>query len=249
MLKPPAAFPARRSARLDRRRHRYAPDLVAGVDLYLQTTRIPEDERYYAKNALRLIDATISPRARRRGAAGAYPAAPRAVIARLARDLLEVAEPILAQSPCLLPADQGHRRGAGQPAAIIATLRQYALPSSTQTLATRANAPQNRRRSSCAAFFAAGGRAPFDPVEPRLLLDRPRSRPRRCSHGRAWVNGATQFGSGGAHRTRPRRVAQSRTRGIVQDELGEPVVIAAGHEPPADVLQRMLLSIRGSGGQ
>ena len=118
MLKPPTAFSSLEGL-LDLDRHDgidMRPTLLRVLtDLYLQKrTHPPEDERYYTELALRLIDATDLP-ARKALAArlAPYPAAPRAVIARLARDVLEVAEPILTQSP--LPharRPQGHRRGA-----------------------------------------------------------------------------------------------------------------------------------------
>src|ERR1019366_5335434 len=73
------------------------------TDLYLQKpTHPPDDERYYTELALRLIGSTDVP-ARAPGAErlAPYPAAPRAVILRLARDVIDVAGPILRHSPCL----------------------------------------------------------------------------------------------------------------------------------------------------
>src|SRR5262249_18516340 len=56
--------------------------------------------------ALRLIDATeISDRTVLAARLAAYPAAPRPVIARLARDVIAVAATILERSPCLAAAD------------------------------------------------------------------------------------------------------------------------------------------------
>ena len=71
--------------------------------LYLQRpTHPPEDEHYYTELALRLIDAAdLSERAALAARLAPYPSAPRAVIARLARDVIEVAAPILKHSPCL----------------------------------------------------------------------------------------------------------------------------------------------------
>ncbi|MGZ3328353.1 MAG: DUF2336 domain-containing protein, partial [Xanthobacteraceae bacterium] len=93
-------------------------DLGSGIDmrttllrvlthLYLQRpTHTPEDEHYYTELALRLIDAAdISERAALAARLAPYPSAPRPVIDRLARDVIEVAAPILKDSPCLTCAD------------------------------------------------------------------------------------------------------------------------------------------------
>jgi hypothetical protein len=87
-------------------------DLGTGIDmrttllrvlthLYLQRpTHTPEDEHYYTELALRLIDAAdISERAALAARLAPYPSAPRPVIDRLARDVIEVAAPILKDSP------------------------------------------------------------------------------------------------------------------------------------------------------
>src|SRR5262249_45768325 len=77
------------------------------TDLYLQRpAHTPEDERYYTELPLRLIDATDIPERAVLGARlASYPAAPHPVIARLARDEIDVAGPILAYSPCLTATD------------------------------------------------------------------------------------------------------------------------------------------------
>src|SRR5947208_10798422 len=76
------------------------------TDLYLQrTAHTPEDERYYTELALRLIDAVdASARAALAVRLATYPSAPHAVIERLARDVIEVAGPILQHSPGLTAA-------------------------------------------------------------------------------------------------------------------------------------------------
>jgi len=140
------------------------------TDLYLQKrTHPPEDERYYTELALRLIDATDIPaRAALAARLAPYPAAPRAVVACLARDVLEVAEPILKQSPCLTPADLKaivEERGPAY-AAIIATRGQPAVPVAQENaLPAAANAaPESEASELCELFYAAG--AP----ERRLIL-------------------------------------------------------------------------------
>src|SRR5262249_32058871 len=75
------------------------------TDLYLQrATHTPEEEHYYTELALRLIEATdVAERAVLAARLAAYASAPAPVIGRLARDVVEVAAPILAHSPCLAP--------------------------------------------------------------------------------------------------------------------------------------------------
>src|SRR5262249_59878475 len=72
------------------------------TDLYLQRPiHTPEDEHYYTELALRLIDATeISERAALAARLASYQSAPKPVLERLARDVIEVAGPILEHSPC-----------------------------------------------------------------------------------------------------------------------------------------------------
>src|SRR5215468_9319809 len=74
------------------------------TDLYLQRPiHTPEDEHYYTELALRLIDATeVSERAALAARLASYPSAPQPVLERLARDVVEVAGPILERSPWLL---------------------------------------------------------------------------------------------------------------------------------------------------
>ena len=125
MMKPPAAFAGLEDLLdlghgngIDMR-----PTLLRVLtDLYLQRpTHTPEDERYYTELAFRLIDATdVSARAALAARLAAYPSAPARVIERLARDVIEVAAPILAHSPCLTPADlaRSPRSAAGAHAEI-----------------------------------------------------------------------------------------------------------------------------------
>src|SRR2546427_20916 len=81
----------------------YATLLRVLTDLYLQRPiHTPEDEHYYTELALRLIDATeVSERAALAARLASYPSAPQPVLERLARDVVEVAGPILERSPWL----------------------------------------------------------------------------------------------------------------------------------------------------
>ena len=197
------------------------------TDLYLQKRTHPPGRRALLHRARLAADRCHrSPRAQAALAArlAPYPAAPRAVIARLARDVIEVAEPILTQSPCLTPADLeaiAEERGPAY-AAIIATRGQpgRCRSSARATVPMQANAsPESEAVELCELFYR-GGRAgaPPDPDESRLLLDRslaaalPDAAHRRLAPG---IGGpATQFGSGRARaRARARRIAQRKRAG------------------------------------
>src|ERR1700751_2337322 len=73
------------------------------TDLYVQKpVHTAEEERHYTELALRLIDAVdVTTRATAARKLAAYPNAPLAVVRRLARDVIEVAEPVLTQSRVL----------------------------------------------------------------------------------------------------------------------------------------------------
>jgi hypothetical protein len=73
------------------------------TDLYVQKpAHTLDEETHYTELVLRLLDAVDAPtRAIVAHKLSAYPAAPRAVVLRLARDVIEVAEPVLRHSPCL----------------------------------------------------------------------------------------------------------------------------------------------------
>src|SRR5215471_4039337 len=93
---------------LDREGVDIRPTLLRVItDQYLQTAvHTPDEERQFTELALRLIDETeVATRAAVAKRLAHHPSAPRAVISRLARDVLDVAEPILLHSPCLTPAD------------------------------------------------------------------------------------------------------------------------------------------------
>lgn len=80
------------------------PTLVRVLtDLYVQKPlHTSEEEQHYTELVLRLIDAVdISTRAIVARKLANYAAAPAKVVRRLARDVPEVAEPVLANSPCL----------------------------------------------------------------------------------------------------------------------------------------------------
>jgi len=73
------------------------------TDLYVQKrAHTLDEETHYTELVLRLLDGVdLATRAVVAHKLAAYPAAPRAVVIRLARDVIEVAEPVLRLSPCL----------------------------------------------------------------------------------------------------------------------------------------------------
>src|SRR5437764_7022355 len=77
------------------------------TDLYVQkATHSSEEERHYTELALRLIDSVdLATRVTVAKKLGSYAGAPPAVARRLARDVIEVAEPILRHSQALTAAD------------------------------------------------------------------------------------------------------------------------------------------------
>jgi hypothetical protein len=111
---------------LDRRGVDIRPTLLRVLtDQYLhRRVHTPAEERQYTELTLRLLDETDVPaRAAVAARLAAHACAPRAIILRLARDVLTVAEPILRLSPQLAAADLDAiaRERGGDYAAIIAT--------------------------------------------------------------------------------------------------------------------------------
>jgi hypothetical protein len=93
---------------LDRRGVDIRPTLLRVLtDQYLhRRIHTPDEERQYTELTLRLLDETDLPaRAAVATRLAAHANAPRAIILRLARDVLTVAEPVLRSSPQLAPAD------------------------------------------------------------------------------------------------------------------------------------------------
>ena len=73
------------------------------TDLYVQKrAHTLDEETHYTELVLRLLDGVdVATRAVVAKKLATYPAAPRAVVLRLARDVIDVAEPVLRHSPCL----------------------------------------------------------------------------------------------------------------------------------------------------
>src|SRR5438093_2200364 len=137
---------------LDRRGVDIRPTLLRVLtDQYLhRRIHTPAEDRQYTELTLRLLDETDVPtRAAVAARLATHAGAPRAIILRLARDVLTVAEPILRLSPQLVPADLEAiaRERGGDYAGIIATRalpqsgpQLHSQPASTPTpAAARAN--------------------------------------------------------------------------------------------------------------
>ena len=262
MMKPPAAFAGLEDLLdlghgdgIDMR-----PTLLRVLtDLYLQRpTHTPEDERYYTELALRLIDATdVAARAALAARLAAYPSAPRSVIERLARDVIEVAGPILEHSTCLSAADLeeiAEVRG-GAHAQMIAA-RPPAEPPAMRATGPADNPSRKAEAIELSELFYAAGTP-----ERRLILInldystlapfRPLSSMQRTDVGRL-ESAVLQHNTEAVVRELERALGVSRAqaRRMVDDELGEPIVVTAkAMNLPADVLQRMLLFINPRVGQ
>ena len=225
------------------------------TDLYLQKpAHSPDDERYYTELALRLIDATdTDARAALAARLARYPAAPREVILRLARDVIAVAEAILRHSRALTPEDLaqiGDECGPAHAAVIAARgpLQDDAEPAAPP----RSIDPEAAGLSEL--FFAAStferrqilinlDFAAWAPAEPAALerKDVWRLEAATLQHNLETV--AREF-------ERALGISHQQAKRIIQDELGEPVVVAAkALALPSEVLQRMLLFVNPHIGQ
>src|SRR5947199_1883689 len=129
------------------------PTLVRVLtDLYVQKpSHSAEEERHYTELALRLIDSVdLATRMTIAKKLGAYAGAPPAVARRLARDVIEVAEPILRHSRALAAADlEAVARDFGAShAAIIAERREYSPASAVSAQSRAPAAVQDPRHDS-----------------------------------------------------------------------------------------------------
>jgi hypothetical protein len=227
------------------------------TDLYVQRpTHTLDDERYYTELALRLIEAVDEQqRAALATSLAAYPAAPHAVVLRLAHDDVEVAAPVLEHSSCLT-ADElaaiAHERG-GVHAEIIARRP----PTRSAAVAEPASAaPANSAAVELTELFYAAGAA-----ERRLILLNldyamlePAAPAWPMQRTDIWrlESAALQHNTEAVVRELERMLGLSRApaRRIVNDELGEPILVAAkAMMLPSDVLQRMLLFMNPQVGQ
>jgi hypothetical protein len=226
------------------------------TDLYLQRpTHTLEDEHYYTELVLRLIDAAdVSERAALAARLARYPSAPAPVVERLARDVVAVAAPVLAQSACLGRAETEaiaeQRGGAG--AEIVAT--QAAAPPELQA-PSPAVAAKTQAHELSELFYAARPPerrlilinleyAPIAPSQPLFVIQR--TDVWRLESAALQHNTETLI----RELRRTLGVSRAQARRIVNDELGEPTVVAAkAMELSADVLRRVLLFMNPWAGQ
>jgi len=226
------------------------------TDLYLQRdTHPPEDERYYTELALRLIAATdVEARAALAERLASYPSAPRAVMERLAHDVIEVAGPVLRRSTCLTDSDLAAIAAelGGAHADIIAERRSTTSAPQPRPM----QHSQLKELSELSELFYAAGPAerrlilinldyaPITPAEPAAPIIR----------AQTWrlEAAALQHNTEAVVHELERTLGISRTqaRRIIGDESGEPIVVAAkALGLPADVLQRVLLFMNPRIGQ
>jgi hypothetical protein len=262
MAKPPPTFASLEGLLDHRQRDGFdiRPTLLRVLtDLYLQKpAHPPDDERYYTELALRLIGSTDVPaRAAVAERLAPYPAAPRAVVLRLARDVIDVAGPILRHAQSLTATDLELITtdcGSAHAAIIAARLRgqaPQAAPPPPQTgrtgIADDRPGPQAAELSEL--FFAAddGERRHImlnleyaPPLSPRVMPPRGNEIIARLETA-ALAHNVEAF-------TREAELAfgiSSRlARRIVSDELGEPIlVVAKALRAPRAVLERILLFV------
>jgi hypothetical protein len=231
------------------------------TDGYIQNaTPTPEDERQYSELATRLLEETdISARAAVAARLARHPRAPHAVIQMLARDVLEVAEPVLRYSSGLTPADCETIVNECGPfhAAIIGERRRTSVPNQVNVTPPGSSPESNdcEAMELCDLFFSA------DRQERRLILlslDYATSQrhdshtvPQRADIWRLEM-AALRHQSELVIRELENalEISNGQARRIVNDELGEPIVVAAkAIDMPSEVLQRVLLFLNPKIGQ
>ncbi len=238
------------------------------TDLYVtKPTHSGEEERQYVELALRLLD-TVDVSARRRLAQqlANYAQAPLPVVQRLASDVFEVAEPILRHSSRLTSAElhsiaqdtsPDHVKPADG-AAIAARGRVDMREQSAGTATGTDPLAQNIAAASelSELFFAANS------AERRLILlnlDFARLPPGKPIAAPSAAEAVRRLEAAAlAHNTdmfvrelaRALAISHDQARRLSQDQLGEPLAIAArALGMPADALQRILLCLNPVIGQ
>jgi uncharacterized protein DUF2336 len=227
------------------------------TDIYVQgRVHTAEDESYYTELALRLIDAVdVSARAAVAAQLAEHEDAPHAVIVRLARDVIAVAEPVLRFSSRLRPGDlQAIARECGPVHGAIVDARMRSTSHQGSSGGKSPPLPAGEADTLCDMFFAA------DAVERRMILtnlDYAAAAPVQLSTGGSGTisrleTAALQHNPDAVVRelTRALGIGHRLARRIVEDELGHPLIVAAkALRFPDDVLQRMLLFINPQIGQ
>src|ERR1051326_429476 len=119
------------------------------TDLYVQKpAHTLDEETHYTELVLRLLEAVdVTTRAVVAHKLATYAAAPRAVVLRLARDVIDVADPVLRHSPCLPGAELAAISKECGPAHAAAIAARSALVG-TNARVTEGRAPAARSSAS-----------------------------------------------------------------------------------------------------
>jgi uncharacterized protein (DUF2336 family) len=246
------------------------PTLVRVLtDLYVQKpAHSAEEERHYTELTLRLIDSVDLPtRAAVARKIATYPGAPPAVARRLARDMIEVAEPVLRHCGALTSVDLDSivRDFGWAHAAIIAAKRETIDPTvapPTMTVAPRAAerpvhrqppAAESAELSLAELFFSA------EPAARRMLLAslggveaEPAQAVQPVATNRALEEAALRRDRAGFTRLLEGALGLSHAQAerVIGDESGEPLLVAAkALAMPSVALQRVLMFIDPAIGQ
>jgi uncharacterized protein (DUF2336 family) len=249
------------------------PTLVRVLtDLYIQKpAHASEEERHYTELVLRLIDTVdLATRVAVAKKIALYPGAPPAVARRLARDVIEVAEPVLRHCAVLTAADFDaiERDFGASHASVIASRNAPAIaPVVLPTVAAAATAiadiavesDDDDRAHGSANFELAGLFFAADPSARRMLLMSvgnaegeapaapmvsPREQPSetiRALESAALSRNRAKFTS---LLEQALRLTREKAERIVNDASGEPLLVAAkAVGMPSIVLQRVLMFI------
>ena len=244
------------------------------TDLYVQkATHTLDEETHYTELVLRLLDAVeVGTRAVVAHKLATYPAAPRAVVLRLARDVIDVADPVLRHSPCLPGAELaaiGKECGPLHAAAIAARRAQVGtsarvpparpsaaslLPRSSQwrQLIGEVEAPAPVEIALGELFLAASSEErrvilanldPADPIPPRPVPGESVARLEAAALARRPEEFADELG-------RALGMNGETARRMVDDKGGESLLIAArALDMSSEVLVRVLLFVNPAIGE
>lgn len=225
------------------------------TDLYVQkTAHTSEEERHYTELALRLIDSVdLQTRATAARKLGPYPGTPPSVARRLARDVIEVADPILRHTEVLNVAElDAIARDFGiNHAVVIAARREPEQKAITQPTKAPAAAPaqpsSDQELGLADLFFSA------DSSERRTLLMSLGSVESEVPQNvqPAATNQALETAALGRDRAGFTKVLENalsltheQAERIVTDPSGEPLLVAAkALAMPSVTLQRILIFI------
>jgi hypothetical protein len=231
------------------------PTLVRVLtDLYVQKpTHTAEEERQYTELALRLIDSVdLQTRATVARKLGPYPGTPPALARRLARDVIEVADPILRHTQALTTAElDAVARDFGIEHAVVVSARRPADPAPARKPKPSEKAAAQSQRADdvnlADLFFSANG------SERRMLLlslsSAQMEKPQSVEP--VATNSALETAALGRDRAGFTRLIQDalglapeQAERIVADSSGEPLLVAAkALAMPSVILQRILMFI------